>query len=447
MGENTEAPGSHVPFPAEGPFPARPGNRVSPLIDGIPAFRRIGAAVETARHSVWLTVAFIAADFRMPDGGETLFALLNRAAGRGLDVRVVFWRPDPASGVDPAGVFAGSADDRALLAALPARFRIRWDRLPGRFCHHQKSWLVDAGHPGETAFVGGINLNAASLSAPGHADGGRHDLYVELAGPSASDVHRNFVERWNGASERAAADGTWGHDGDDELAAPSRPSPPAGGVLAQVQRTMDAGRPGGGERTVLAQYLSAIAAARSSIHIEAQTVGVIDVVAALDAALDRGVRVAMLVPGVPEPVVRADRARPERAAFYARLGSLGRHDRFTLAGIAAPDPAGRRRDVYVHAKAMLVDDAWATIGSANLHAGSLLHHTEMNVSFRDPPTVRALRAALLDELLGQPTGHLDDGAAFTLFAEVAAENRRRRERGDGPWQGLVHALDPAIYGA
>jgi hypothetical protein len=32
---------------------------VRPLVDGIPAFRRIGAAVEAARRSVWVVVAFI----------------------------------------------------------------------------------------------------------------------------------------------------------------------------------------------------------------------------------------------------------------------------------------------------------------------------------------------------------------------------------------------------
>ena len=49
------------------------------------------------------------------------------------------------------------------------------------------------------------------MGSPGHpAEGDRHDAYVEIAGPSATDVHHNFVQRWNEASERAADDGTWG---------------------------------------------------------------------------------------------------------------------------------------------------------------------------------------------------------------------------------------------
>ena len=66
----------------------------------------------------------------------------------------------------------------------------------------------------------------------------------------------------------------------------------------------------------------------------------------------------------------------------------------------------------VHSKVMLVDDAWGTIGSCNLHAGSLFRNTEMNVSFWDPACVRALRCELLAEHLGEETRHLDDLAAL-----------------------------------
>ena len=46
---------------------------VRPLIGGAEAFGRIAEAVDAARHRVWLTVAFYADDFRLPDG-RGLFA-------------------------------------------------------------------------------------------------------------------------------------------------------------------------------------------------------------------------------------------------------------------------------------------------------------------------------------------------------------------------------------
>jgi phosphatidylserine/phosphatidylglycerophosphate/cardiolipin synthase-like enzyme len=144
----------NTPHPAAGSYPVRAGNAVRPWIDGVPAFRRIGEAIEKARHSLWLTVAFFRPDFRMPDCGESLFDVLDRAAARGLDVRVIFWRPNPECPWQ-AGAFSGSPENRNMLEARGARFRARWDRAHGSYLQAQKSWLIDAGQPSEAAFVGG----------------------------------------------------------------------------------------------------------------------------------------------------------------------------------------------------------------------------------------------------------------------------------------------------
>ena len=69
----------------------------------------------------------------------------------------------------------------------------------------------------------------------------------------------------------------------------------------------------------------------------------------------------------------------KRKDLFDRLAALGTYERFALVGIAGPDGNGGRDIVHVHAKIMLIDDAWATIGSCNLHEGSLFGHTEMNV--------------------------------------------------------------------
>jgi cardiolipin synthase A/B len=76
------------------------------------------------------------------------------------------------------------------------------------------------------------------------------------------------------------------------------------------------------------------------------------------------------------------------------VARLGQYEHFALVGIAALNPQGQRRNVYVHAKVMLADDAWATIGSCNLHSNSLYGHTEMNASFWDEGgACAAVRAA------------------------------------------------------
>jgi cardiolipin synthase len=449
----------HIPFPTTGSYPLRPGNAVNPLIDGVPAFRRIAEAVDAAQHSVWLTVTFFAHDFRLPGGRGSLFDMLDRAVARGLDVRVIFWRHNPES----AGYgrsFPGSAADRTMLAERGSRIRIRWDRAHGAFCQHQKSWLIDAGQPGEIAFVGGVNLTERAAASPGHADGHRHDAYVEVSGPAATDVHHNFVQRWNEASERELDDGRWANEAGDSLSFPSGLSLPRGQTPVQIQRNIHSGRYAdphpspdaapfaiaGGERTIVEQYLQAIAAAREAIYIENQAIPVQPVAAALEAALGRGVDVVLLVPADPEPHVYAARRDPARKPFFDQLEAFGRYERFGLVGIAARDAAGQRRDIYVHGKIMLVDDGWATIGSCNLHFNSLNGHSEMNASFWDPEIVRALRCALLREHLDTDTAALDMRAALALYRKIAGENRRRHDTSDPGWQGLAYRLDPADYG-
>ncbi len=131
---------------------------------------------------MWVTVAFVDHDAQLPDGRGTAFDVLDRAAARGLDVRVLFWRePELASLLPDSEHFAGTDEERDWLRGRGARFRARWDHLP-HYCHHQKSWVLDAGEPGELAFVGGINLDRGSIVVPGHPP--RPD------GPSVHDLYR-----------------------------------------------------------------------------------------------------------------------------------------------------------------------------------------------------------------------------------------------------------------
>jgi phosphatidylserine/phosphatidylglycerophosphate/cardiolipin synthase-like enzyme len=176
---------AHVPFVDSGSYPLRAGNAVRPLVDGEPAFRRICGAVEAARRSVWVTVAFAEPEFEMPDGRGSLFDVLDRAHARGLDVRVIFWRHMDLARYEPRSHFAGTEADLRFLRERDTRWHARWDRAHGTYCQHQKSWLVDAGEPGEIAFVGGINLGRNSMVPPGHPAtpiGNTHDVYVELRG-------------------------------------------------------------------------------------------------------------------------------------------------------------------------------------------------------------------------------------------------------------------------
>jgi phosphatidylserine/phosphatidylglycerophosphate/cardiolipin synthase-like enzyme len=441
--ESTSDSQTDVPAVAEASYPVRAGNRLRPLIDGEPAFRRVCEAIEAARHSVWVTVTFMWDAFRMPDGRGTTLDVLNRAAARGLDVRVIFWRPDQETESLKTNAFWGSAEHFARLESEGSGIRVRWDRAHPGFCQHQKSWLIDAGTATEVAFLGGLNLNPHALVAPGHRGEGQiHDLYLELSGPSAVDIHHNFVQRWNEASERHRPDGRWGEGSERDLSFPTETPARQGEATVQIQRTIHPGRytrtdatPGGvafdiaaGERSILAQYQAAIDAARRSIYLEQQHITVPEIVTSLRGALDRGVEIVALLPA--EGDIPAD------------LAALGACERFTLAGIAGIGADGARAPVWGHAKLMIVDGEWGTVGSSNLHRFSLFGNGELNASFRDRATARALLRELLAEHLDRDVAGLDDRAALRLFRAIACENRTRHDAGDPEWQGLAYSLLP-----
>ncbi|MGH0033226.1 MAG: phospholipase D-like domain-containing protein [Myxococcota bacterium] len=456
---------AHVPHAARGAYPLRGGNAVAPLVDGGPAFRRICEAVENARSSVFVTVAFIERDVALPGGHGTLFDLLDRAAERGVDVRALFWREPRLAEFEPGSThFGGDAADREFLRSRGARFRARWDRLDDGFCQHQKSWIVDAGEAGEVAFVGGINLTADSMSEPGYPEcraGNVHDVYLELQGPSASDVHHNFVQRWNGASERSQPDGVWPEGAaDDDLDFPAFVSPAAGDVPVQISRTVAPGRyrddtpaPGhkpfavsAGEESAFEQYVTAVAAAERTLYFENQAIGSPLLVDEIEQALVRGVQVVYLVPGNAHPAFAAARRNPAAAPFFAKLAALGRFEHFTLAAFAASREGGRYDEVYVHAKVAVVDDAWATVGSTNVADRSFRHDTELNASFWHADSARALRQALFANALGRDVAGLPEAEAFRVYRETALHNRDKRVLWE-PLDGCVYAVDPAYYGA
>src|SRR5260370_8022689 len=141
-----------IPCATSCAYPARPGNRVRLLVDGPAIARRIGEAIEEARHSVWLTGAFYSDDFLFPDGRGPLFDVLDRAVARGLDVRLLIWRPNAETRPSPR-MFGGSAEQRALLARPGSPFKIRWDSAATGFRQPQTSWVLDTGRPSEPAFV------------------------------------------------------------------------------------------------------------------------------------------------------------------------------------------------------------------------------------------------------------------------------------------------------
>ena len=206
-----------------------------------------------------------------------------------------------------------------------------------------------------------------------------HDLSMAVVGPAARDLFETFRLYWNEDLPKdqklpalPALEPNTQTSGEDAIA------------KVQVVRTLSGrrfpkGLEGVTEKGILEGYLRAIAAARHYIYMENQyfTDGVItDALVAALKANDK-LKLILVVPIKPDvllyPRRQAKRIEQIREAGRVKEGEPKRVGVFTrwsydkrLNGdrpLVAP--------VYIHAKGAVVDDSWATIGSANLDGLSL----------------------------------------------------------------------------
>jgi phosphatidylserine/phosphatidylglycerophosphate/cardiolipin synthase-like enzyme len=102
--------------------------------------------------------------------------------------------------------------------------------------------------------------------------------------------------------------------------------------------------------------------------------------------------------------------------------------------------SGARADpIYVHAKIGIVDDAWLTLGSANLNEHSLFNDTEMNLVTHDSGLATKTRLRLWAEHLELPTDRIPRDATRAideLWKPISSEQLQRRNQG----QALTHRL-------
>ena len=89
-----------------------------------------------------------------------------------------------------------------------------------------------------------------------------------------------------------------------------------------------------------------------------------------------------------------------------------------------------RRPPFIHAKALLVDDVYAMLGSANLDYRSLHLNFETNIEVADAQFVQRLREQIADEIAAS--------------VEVTLESHRRRSLGRKMLEQFCHLFQPVL---
>jgi cardiolipin synthase A/B len=388
------------------------GNRARLLRGGDELFPAMVAAIDGARHEVWLATYI----YDNTGSVDTVTQALARAARRGVQVKLV---------VDGFGSRSNLPELRPLLEAagvLLAVFRPLhnwWSWLqPSQLRRlHQKVCVVD----GEVAFVGGVNLLDDRFDqVHGWSDSPRLDYAVQLHGPVVEPIEQAARALWTRAHV--------GRNFAREMAALARSAEPVARARRLIRRLrMPKGVKAGEDVSELPPLRAAFvmrdnlrqrrAIERSYIHAIRTAHQRVDLVSpyfypgrafmrVLINAAKRGVQVRLLLQGKVDYRIAALAAR---ALYEELLGNGVRVFEYTPA--------------FLHAKVGLVDDEWATVGSSNIDPLSLLLNLEANVVIRDADFNRSLAA------------QFDAAAAASL--EIDPTRARRRSLQGALRRGFV----------
>jgi cardiolipin synthase A/B len=368
--------------------PLTVGNSATLLRDGPAFFAAMFDAIESARDHVNL-------EFYIIEGDEVsgrFSEVLLRKAAEGVSVNLIY--DSVGSNGTPGEYFerlrAGGVRVLEYNPVNPLKARGAW-RVNNR--NHRKVVIAD----GRVAFTGGINISdvyasgsagAAAVSGSsgfsGGASGGMNlgsrpsrgsraigwrDTNIRIQGPAVEQLQRLFLDTWAAQEGEALPQKNWFPGAQREGEHPVR-------IIASG--------PGDPVPAIYIALLSSIAHAERSVHITmAYFVPDPQTIAVLKRAAGRGLDVVLVLPSYTD----------FWAVFHA---GRSHYSELLDAGVKIYE----RQEALLHAKTIVVDGVWSTVGSSNLDWRSFLHNEELNAVILGWGFGREMEAMFEDDLRG-----------------------------------------------
>jgi cardiolipin synthase A/B len=332
-----------------------PGNRVEILLNGDEIFPAKLRAISSARKSI----SYAQYVFEEGEPAADIARALVERCRAGVAVNLL---------IDGVGALTMPEEYRQMLLQAGCRiesFRpltpFGIDRINYR--NHRRILVVD----GRVGITGGSGTSG-KWGGNGQKQDHWRDTDVWIEGPVVEQLQGAFVENWLEATGVVLG-------GPDYF---PRPLASKGQVSAQAVRSS----PAGGSAAMYTMFLIAMGSAQRSIYITNPYFlpdgKMMDTVV---QAAQRGVRVVLLLPGaIDHALVR-----------QASRGMLGRLLRANIE-VYEYQPA------LLHAKTMVVDGRWATVGSTNLDPRSFGLNDEINLVVYDEAFAKRLERVFQDDL-------------------------------------------------
>jgi len=350
-------------------------NRVEIFSGGAQSYLAMRDAIRSAQSSV----NFEAYIFDPGDAANLLIDALVERARAGVAIRLVL------DAIGSRGMY-GPALDQLRDAGCQLHFYrpLRWHN-PHRINNrtHRELLIVD----GVLAFTGGAGVADRWYKAVGSIPPWR-DTMARIEGPVVAALQGVFAENWLAC-------------GGEILTSPRDwPQPvPAGSAMAMVVKSSPADR--ATVSRVVFQMLIEGAASRVDIctpyFLPDRALR-----RALVGTARRGVHIRVIVPGW---------ITDQR---LVRLASRRMYGELLAAGVRIYE----YRPTMIHAKALIVDDTWAVIGTTNIDNRSFEHNDEVNVAFADPAVTARLRSDFEADIASSDEVTIETWLARPVFEKI-----------------------------
>ncbi len=334
-------------------LPVTKGNRVQLLINGNNAFQSIFESIDTANDYILIQFFIIRNDYL----GRQLKDKLISKAKSGIRVYLLY---------DEIGCF--SLPNRYLRELEKGGVEVSGFKTTRGWAHplrinfrnHRKIVIVD----GRTAFAGGLNVGDEYLGRSSRF-GHWRDTHLKLEGPSVHILQLTFCEDWYWATHQVPVldwkPAKQTHSNQHVLPVPSGPAD-------QME-------------TCSLFFVQAINSARKRLWIVSPYfVPDEQLMTALQLAALRGVDVRILLPD-----------KPDHLLVY--LSSWSYYEQAEQAGVKIY----RYQKGFLHQKVMLIDNDYATVGTANLDNRSFRINFEITIMVLDRKFCREVESMLKED--------------------------------------------------
>ena len=254
---------------------------------------------------------------------------------------------------------------------LPPSVSVSYKRVNYR--NHRKVVICD----GRLAYLGGMNIGVEHL---GRNDtiGKWRDTQLRIEGECVYGLQQTFLKDWALVSgERLNDRRKYGPE-------PTRESAKTGGGAGagELLQMIPSG-PDQEDNAMFSLFYGMMTAARSSIYVTSPyVIPEESIKMALRSAALSGLDVRILVPGKPDSRI-------------AKLATLSHLEELMQAGVRVYE----YEKGFIHAKSVIIDSMFATVGSANMDMRSFFSNFEMNALVYSPSLVRRLESHFMQDLM------------------------------------------------